>query len=199
MHATENEIAVIILAAGESKRLGQPKQLLKFKGTTLIRRAVETAVKSDAPKVFVVLGSNFEQIKSEIEDLNCTIIFNENWKDGMSSSIKTGLENVFETVPEISAVIIFLCDQPLIESLHLNRLIEEFQRAKKSIVSAFYNDKCGVPALFARDFFSELLNLQGDQGARFLLNNTENIEKISMPEAVFDVDTVRDYERLKEF
>lgn len=198
MRETENKIATIILAAGKSSRLGQPKQLLNFKGQTLIRRAVETAIQSDTSKVFVVLGFEFEKIKAEIEDLKCAINFNEYWKDGMSSSIKTGLEKLLESSPEISAVIISLCDQPLIKSSHLNLLSEKFRRTKKPVVSAFYKNKFGVPALFAQEKFSELLTLEGDQGARKILNkNFEITEKIEMPEAAFDIDTIQDYEKLK--
>jgi molybdenum cofactor cytidylyltransferase len=200
MHGTDEKIGIIILAAGASERLGQPKQLLLFKNQTLIRSAVETAIHSKAEKIVVVLGANFELIKNEIEDLNCIIVFNKNRKSGMSSSIKAGLEKLLETAPEISAAIISLCDQPLIESKHFDELIESFFQIEKPIVSAFYNNKFGVPALFSREFFSELLNLEGDRGARILLNNnSENIEKIEMPEAAFDIDTPEDVEKLSAF
>lgn len=197
MRETEKKIGIIILAAGASERLGQPKQLLLFKNQTLVRRAVETAIQTAAEKIIVVLGANFEAIKNEIEDLDCAIVLNENWKDGMSASIKTGLEKLLETAPEISAAIISLCDQPLVESEHFDKLIESFYRTEKFIVSAFYKNKFGVPALFSKEMFSELLNLEGDRGARNLLNNdAENIEKIEMPEAAIDVDTPEDFENL---
>lgn len=198
MRGIEKKIGIIILAAGESKRLGQPKQLLKFKNETLIRRAVKTAIQTKAEKAVVVLGANFEPVKNEISDLDCEIVFNENWKSGMSSTIKTGLEKMLETAPEISAAIISLCDQPLIESEHFDELIEKFSHTNKPIVSAFYKNKFAVPALFSKEIFPELLKLEGDRGARNLLNDdSENIEKIEMPEAAFDIDTPEDFTEAK--
>lgn len=200
MPATDKKIGIIILAAGESKRLGQPKQLLKLNDETLIRRAVKTAIQAKAEKIVVVLGANFEPIKIEIEDLDCEIVFNETWKSGMSSTIKTGLEKLLEIAPDISGVIISLCDQPFIEGKHFNELIDKFSQTNKPIVSAFYNDKFGVPALFSKEISPELLKLEGDRGARNLLNkDSENIEKIEMPEAAFDIDTPEDFEKLTGF
>lgn len=197
MRATDKKIGIIILAAGESKRLGQPKQILLFKDETLIRRAVKSATSSKAENVIAVLGANFEAIKAEIENLDCHIVFNESWKSGMSSSIKTGLEKLLEIAPDTSAVIISLCDQPLIESRHFNELVESFFQTHKSIVSAFYKNKFGVPALFSKELFSEILKFEGDRGARNLLNKvSENIKKIEMPEAVFDIDTPIDFDKL---
>lgn len=200
MRETDEQIGIIILAAGESKRLGQPKQLLVFKNETLIRRAVKNAIRTEAEKIVVVLGANFEPINNEIEDLDCEIVFNENWKNGMSSTIKTGLEKLLEIAPEISAAIISLCDQPLVESNHFDQLIERFSQTEKPIVSAFYKNKPGVPALFSKEHFSELLNLEGDRGARNLLNSDpDNTEKIEMPEAAFDIDTPEDSKKLSTF
>lgn len=197
MHGTDEKIGIIILAAGASVRFGQPKQLLLFNDETLIRRAVKTAIQSKVERIVVVLGANFELIKNEIEDLDCEIVCNEKWKSGMSSSIKIGLEKLLETAPDISAAIISLCDQPLIESKHFDGLIESFFQTKKLIVSAFYKNKFGVPSLFSKELFSELLKLEGDRGARILLNNnSENIEKTEMPEAAFDVDTPEDFQNL---
>jgi len=200
MRETEKKIGIIILAAGNSSRLGEPKQLLKFKNQTLIRRAAETAVQSKAEKIVVVLGANFESIKKEIEDLDCATVFNEIWSAGMSSSLKIGLEKLLEIAPDISGAIISLCDQPLVRKKHFDELIERFFQTRKPIVSAFYNEKSGVPALFSRERFSDLMNLEGDRGARKLLNSdSDNIEKINMPEAAFDVDTFEDFETLSAF
>lgn len=200
MRETEKKIGIIILAAGNSSRLGEPKQLLKFKDQTLIRRAVKTAIETKAEKIVVVLGANFELIKKEIEDLNCAIVFNENWSVGMSSSIKSGLEKLLEIAPEISGAVISLCDQPVVRKKHFDELIEKSFQTRKPIVSAFYNEKFGVPALFSKENFPDLMNLEGDRGARKLLNDdSENIEKVEMSEAAFDVDTFEDFEKLSDF
>lgn len=200
MRGTEKKIGLIILAAGNSSRLGQPKQLLKFKGRTLIRRAAETALETKAETIVVVLGANFEAIKKEIEDLDCAIVFNEKWNAGMSSSLKVGLERLLEIAPGISGAIVSLCDQPLIRKEHFDELIEKFFQTNKPIVSAFYDEQFGVPALFSAEKFSGLMNLKGDRGARKILNDdSEKIEKIELREAAFDVDTFEDFEKLSAF
>ncbi len=197
MRGTDEKIGIIVLAGGESKRLGQPKQLLKFEGKTLIRRAVETALSSKCSPVVLVLGANCSEIKDEIADLKCEIVFNENWQNGMSSSIKSGLSKMLEICPDVSAVIVSLADQPLIQSGHFNKFIETFSRTTKPVVASFYNETVGVPALFAKDIFFDLLELEGDKGAKAVLkNHPESVETFSLPEAEIDIDTEAEFEKL---
>lgn len=191
-----SKIGIIILAAGQSKRFGTPKQLLKFENQTLIRRTAETALHIEA-QIIVVLGANADLIKPEIADLPLEIVINEIWQSGMSSSLKTGLLKLLEIVPQISAVILLLCDQPLIDEKLILRLVEKQKTTGKSIVACEYADTTGVPAIFARNVFDDLLNLQGDQGARFLIENrAADTAHIAAPEAVFDIDTPEDFARL---
>lgn len=198
MDETNNlRIGIIILAAGASVRLGKPKQLLKFQGQTLIRRAAQTALATKSQKVAVVLGANFHWIKKEIEDLPVEIVINENWQSGMSSSVKTGLGKLLEIEPNLSAVVIQLCDQPLINSAVLNQIIKKYQRTKTKIVAAEYAGTVGVPALFADTVFSELLNLTAQNGAKKIIEkHLSAVEKVYIPEAEIDIDTQPDYEKL---
>lgn len=197
MRVINGKIGIIILAAGGSKRLGQPKQLLKFEGKTLIRRSVETALNSKCSPIILVLGANFSEIKNEVSDLKCEIVFNENWRSGMSSSIKIGLSKLLELSPDVSAVIVSLADQPLIKSTHFDNFIETFSRTTKPIIASFYNETVGVPALFAKDIFPVLLNLEGDKGAKTVLkNHPESVEIFFLPEAEIDIDTQADFEKL---
>ncbi len=190
------EIGIIILAAGASSRLGTPKQLLQFQNKTLIRRAVETAIETNY-KTVVVLGANFELINAEIEDLEIEICFNENWQSGMSSSLKTGLKKILEIAPNLSAVIISLCDQPFINSSVFNNLITTFEKTNAPIVASEYAATVGVPALFSRSMFDELLNLSADEGARKIIKkHLASVEKISVPQAEIDIDTAEDYQKL---
>ena len=199
MRTIEKKIGIIILAAGESSRLGEPKQLLIFQGKTLIRRAVETAIESKCFPVAVILGANFEKIEKEIEDLNCLIFRNENWRGGMSSSIKTGLEQMREIAPEIDGVVITLCDQPFVKSSDIKRLVETFLQTNKPIIASVYKKTVGVPALFSTEIFEDLKNLSEDKGARHLIaENIPNVEMIALENAVFDIDTSEDYERAIE-
>ena len=128
---TENskaKIGGLLLAAGGSSRLGQPKQLLQFEGKTLIRRAAETLVISQCDPIVVVLGAEIEGFNSEIADLRVDICINENWQTGMSSSIISGLGSLLEIEPELDAVVITLCDQPYVNSADIDILITAFQR-----------------------------------------------------------------------
>ena len=194
MNETNKQIGIIVLAAGASRRMKEPKLLLEFKGKTLLRRAVETAIESVCKPVVVVLGANFEKTKAEIEDLPVEICFNENWQSGLSSSIKTGIENPQTIEADISAVIITLADQPFITANHINNFAEKFYESKKLIVAAEYDGTIGVPALFAKEIFDDFYELSGDKGAKLVLEKRrETLETIELPEAALDIDTPPDF------
>lgn len=194
----ETTIGIVLLAAGASTRMNnQSKQLLQFEGQSLLRRAAQTVLASASQKTVVVLGANAEKLKSEIEDLPIQIVINENWMSGMASSIKTGLSALLEENQNLAAVVVLLCDQPLVTAQTINSLIDTFKQTKNLIVASEYNETIGVPALFAREIFNELLNLKADSGAKFVIKKqAASVKKILVPEAAFDVDTLADYERL---
>jgi molybdenum cofactor cytidylyltransferase len=178
-------VGVIILAAGESRRFGKPKQLAEFRGQSLIRRAVAAALESVCKPVVVVLGANAEVIEPQISG-PVKIVYNSNWESGMGSSIRAGVTAIES---EVDAVILMLCDQPLITSSVLNRFAV---RAKAGLVAAEYGETAGVPALFAREFFEELKSLDGAEGAKsILIKNAARVERIRGLEAA-DIDTVED-------
>jgi molybdenum cofactor cytidylyltransferase len=193
-----SKIGLILLAAGASRRLENfPKQLLEFRGKTLLRRAAENALASKCGKICVVLGANAGKLKREIDDFDCEIVVNENWANGMSSSLKCGLGKLLEVEPNLSAVVVMLCDQPLIDSATINRLTEVFSASRNQIIAAEYAETVGVPAIFARSIFDELMNLADDGGAKQIIKkHAASVGKISVPEAAFDVDTPTDYENL---
>lgn len=191
-------IGIALLAAGASSRLGEPKQLLRFQDETLLRRAARTALQVENQKTVVVLGANASIIHDEIADLPVETIVNHDWQNGMSSSIKSGLRKLLEIEPELSAVVLMLCDQPFVTAQTLMNLVEKFAATKKSIVACEYEKMVGVPALFARAMFGELLDLKGEAGARFVIKKfaAADLAKIAQPEAAFDVDTIEDYRQL---
>ena len=191
-----SKIGIIILAAGASTRLGRSKQLLKFQDKTLIQKISETALETGFQTV-VVLGANAAKIKSEIENLPIDIVFNQVWQSGMSSSIVAGLEKSLEINPHLSSAIILLCDQPFVTKEMILRLIEKQMRTEKAIVASEYKNTIGVPALFIKSKFAELLDLKGDVGARVLIKKygDEDLATISAPEAAFDIDTKEDYRK----
>lgn len=194
----DKKIGLVLLAAGASQRLGgYPKQLLHFKGKTLLRRAAENATSSVCCSICVVLGANAAMLSAEIAELPVEIAVNENWKNGMGSSLQVGLKKLLEVEPEISAVTLTLCDQPFVTSSIINQLVGTIVQSKKPIVACEYGETIGVPAIFARSLFKELLNLSAETGAKKIVtNHITSVAKISFPEAAFDIDTWQDYELL---
>lgn len=198
MTGNENQkIGGLLLAAGGSSRLGQPKQLLQFEGKTLLRRAAETLVNSECDPVVVVLGAARENFAAEIAKLPVTICINENWQTGMSSSIKAGLRELLDIEPAIAAVMITLGDQPNVSADHVGLFAAEFRRSDATIIAAEYGGTVGVPALFSCEMFDQLMQIAGDKGARELIRNrTDGIVKIKLEEAAFDIDTLDEAGRL---
>jgi molybdenum cofactor cytidylyltransferase len=197
---TENnagKIGGLLLAAGGSNRMGRPKQLLKFENKTLIRRAAETLVNSACDLVVVVLGAEIESSKAEIAELAADICINERWQTGMASTIKSGLRELLKIEPDLAAVVIALCDQPYVTSDDIDQLITEFRNTDSTIVAAEYGGTAGVPALFARASFAELLELKGDKGARHLIRKSAKpVRTVPMEQAALDIDSSDDFDQL---
>jgi molybdenum cofactor cytidylyltransferase len=195
-------IGIVILAAGGSRRMNnEPKQLLKFRGISLLRRAVETALASKCRPVVVVLGANAGRLKEEIEDDQIATVLNEKWEEGLGSSIKVGLSALLDIHPEAEAVILTLCDQPLITSDIIDQLVEAHRKIGKAIVASEYEDTTGVPALFSKEVFDKLRSIDNRSGAKSLIENEpEIVEFVLVPQAATDIDSPQDYERfVKDF
>lgn len=185
-------IGIIILAAGASRRFaGQAKQLLQIEGKTLIRRITETALGAhlNGPTV-VVLGANQELIRAELADLPVEVIDNPDWAEGMSTSVKAGLAGLHQTHPDLDAVVMLLCDQPLITPDLIRQLVTVYGRTGKPMVACGYTGGVGVPALFARPVFADLLALDGDKGARYLLQKRKtDLAEVPFEAAAIDLDS----------
>lgn len=193
------KIAVIVLAAGESKRLGKPKQSLYFQGETLLKRAVKAAVNSPCRPVIVVLGANAQTLKPAIEALDVEIVENSDWKNGMGSSIRSALKKLLENYSDAAGVILTVCDQPFVSAQLLAELVEKFLATDAPIVACAYGETIGVPALFSRRLFPELLALKAGHGAKKIIyEHLENVVEIVFEAGAIDVDTERDYLNLIE-
>ncbi len=190
------DIGIIILAAGSSSRMGRSKQLLEIEGEPLLFRCTKTALAVSLNNVVVILGANEKPHRDVIEKLPVQILSNYYWKTGMGSSIKTGLNYLLQSGSELDAVIIMVCDQPALTADHLLKLIQKFNQNKGCIVASAYGNSNGVPALFGRSFFSNLLLLSDDQGAKKIIQQfPRQLEIVEFPNGLFDLDTEEDYQR----
>ncbi len=188
-------IGIILLAAGASRRLGQPKQLLSIDGQSLLRRSAEAALGIDPEVAVVVLGAHHDLIAPELAGLPLQVVVNPNWATGMASSLHVGLAAVLAQQPSTAAVLILLCDQPLLTAEVLQQLVAAFGQTGGPIVASRYaNGVLGVPILFSQPLFPELRLLTGDAGARKLLAQWPDlVQKVDFPEGLLDVDTPEDW------
>jgi len=193
--SSEPKIAGLLLAAGGSSRLGRPQQLGEWEGKTLIRRAAETLIGAGCSPVVVVLGAEVDRSRHELEGLSVAVVVNASWEAGMGSSIAFGMLSLLALKPLPDAVLISLCDQPLVTEEKLHPFLDTYRRSKTDLIAAQYNDVAGVPALFSKALFPKLLNLKGDKGAREIIKNSPNAMTIPLPDAGIDVDTTADLSR----
>jgi molybdenum cofactor cytidylyltransferase len=178
-------IAAIVLAAGGSKRLGKPKQLVEIGGETLVDRAVRTAREAGCSPVVVVLGGGAEPVRQRC-DLSCAIaVFNAAWEEGMASSIRVGVA----AANGAEGVVLMTCDQPAVTALHLRALT-----ATGGLMASAYAGRRGVPAYFPAALFPKLLTLRGDAGARELLLDAASIH---LAGGELDIDTAGDVDAAK--
>ncbi len=185
--------ALIILAAGASSRLGQPKQNLIYQGKTLLQHAVTTGLQTNCHPIIVVLGAHAEQI----EPLpGIQTLYNKDWQEGMSSSIRLAVREIYGD-PAINQVIMMVCDQPFVSADLLNALIHRQTQTGLPMVAAAYQSAVGVPALFDRSLFAALLELKGSEGAKILLQQyAAQLATVPFEQGAIDIDTMTDYKQL---
>jgi len=187
---------VVILAAGASTRLGRPKQLLQFRGRSLLRRAAETALDSGASAVVVVLGAQAERLQEELTGLPVTIAINPEWEEGMASSLRAGIGALTTSAAE--AAVVMLCDQPLVTAETLRGLFTaQATGGQRAVVSVYADGAPGPPCLFVRALFPELLALRGALGAKQLIARLPEAAVARTPfvGGSCDIDTEADWEQ----
>lgn len=188
---------IIILAAGASKRLGTPKQQLPFQNKSLLQNVVHTATQSGNMTVVVVLGAFATQIKQQLIDEKVNTVINPGWPTGMGGSIKTGLQHLLHLSPNVNSALLLLCDQPFITTPLLEEMYALKTTSGKPIVACSYGNTIGTPALFDKSLFSQLLALNGQEGAKkILLQHPEQVATVDFPQGAVDIDTNGDYEQL---
>jgi molybdenum cofactor cytidylyltransferase len=187
-------LVIIILAAGSASRMGAPKQLLPWKGKTVIENMVELTTALPNTKTLVVTGAYNEEVEEKLVHYPINCIYNSNWKEGMGSSISVGVQQAEMEKPE--GIMVILADQLAIQQSHLMDLIQTFYQKKcQYCVSSFYSSINGVPAIFPKKWYGNLKNLKGDRGARKLFQEkAEQVYSLPLNEAATDIDTPKDWE-----
>ena len=191
------KITILILAAGESKRMNGIKQLLPWKNTTLLGNAIEQAIQSKVNTVVVVLGANANQIKPTLADYSIQTIENKNWKNGLGNSIAAGVQYIQENQPDCDAILITLADQPLIDAAYYNALIAAYTQEKAKIIASEIHNTPSVPAIFDALYFEQLSQLNQDKGAKeILIAAQKEVYRLPAAANLIDIDTTSDYEEL---
>ncbi|MCJ8152733.1 nucleotidyltransferase family protein [Chryseobacterium sp. SSA4.19] len=187
---------IIILAAGNSSRLGTPKQLLKYSGKSLLYHVAQQALKvTDA--VIAVTGFEKISIENEIKNLQLFTAYNPDWQEGMGSSIRIGVKSILHEFPNIGNLIIAVCDQPFIDSSVFSELMTRSRESQKKIIASSYDGVLGTPVLFDRKYFDQLSGLSGNEGAKkLLLRFSQDVGAVDFEKGRIDIDTKDDYEQL---
>jgi molybdenum cofactor cytidylyltransferase len=187
----------IILAAGGSERFGRPKQLLAFRGESLVRRAVRAATDVCGASVIVVAGDTRALVEAELRESGVSVFENSEWRGGLGTSIRGGLQHLLTSAPKLDAVVLMACDQPFVDARTIATLVAEQERSGKAIVASSYADTLGIPALFNRSCFEALLALPDDSGAKAIIESRRNdVASIEFEMGAIDIDTPGDFERL---
>lgn len=198
MAKTVENIAILVLAAGASSRMGTPKQLLPWNGANLLDSVIKNALVFCPDHVVVVLGANAQEIQAHsIHNKSVQFVFHKNWDLGLGSSIAYGVDFIQEVWQNTKAILILLGDQPLIDSEYVSKMIQMYKGSGKGIIATEYDKGVGVPAIFDRRYFSNLAQLNKDIGAKQIIKKFKNDTFLLGPSGkTIDIDTLEDYQRL---
>lgn len=184
-----SDYAIIILAAGESKRLGKPKQLVKYKGETLLNRSIKTAKIIQNTDVYVILGSQHEKVFLSMPKVNCYV--NANWRNGMSNTISFAVQAM--ALKKYKGLVLMTCDQPFLRVGILKNILRKFEQGEKEIIISKYKNGQGIPSFFSKKYFKDLIKLEGDDGAKDIVRkNIKDVGFINFENGDKDIDTSQD-------
>jgi len=173
-----------------------PKQLLPYRGTTLLAHCLKQAFQSEINNILLVLGAYADDINKVIEHpKNLSVLINSGWKEGMASSIRLGISNLLEKETPPETVLFMTCDQPFVTSAHLNHLYDTHISTGIQVVASRYSNSAGIPALFSKEIFDELLCLEGDAGAKKIIQKEPSrVSYVDCESGEIDIDTPPDWE-----
>jgi molybdenum cofactor cytidylyltransferase len=188
----------LLLAAGSSSRMGQPKMLLDFNGKTLLQHIIDEVKQLKDASLLVVTGCYHNLLKEILQAQQIPFIQNEQWQEGMGTSIHKGIVYLQEHYSNADNVMVLVCDQPYISSVLLQEMIDAKQTTGKGIAACTYNGITGTPVLFDKKYFNQLTMLHGAHGAKKMIQQfTDDITLINFPAGAIDIDTPDDYNKLK--
>jgi CTP:molybdopterin cytidylyltransferase MocA len=179
--------AAIVLAAGASRRLGEPKQLVRLAGEALVERTARICREAGCDPVVVVLGASADEIRKQCTFAGAEILVNDDWAEGMGSSVRTGIKALDD---DVDGCVVVTCDMPAVSVDHLRELMRTGEKTAST-----YAGRRGVPAFFPRSSFAQLMELRGDTGARDLLKEARGVE---LKGGEIDLDTADDLARVRE-
>jgi molybdenum cofactor cytidylyltransferase len=196
VHSLYRPTAGIVLAAGASSRLGQPKQLLDWRGMPLVRRAALTALAGGLDPVVVVTGAHSAAVTTALDGLPVNISFCENWQNGQSASLKTGLNTALQLRPDLGSALFLLSDQPFVSPELVGAVVDLFAQNRAPAAVPRVDGRRANPALFARELFPALLAIEGDMGGRQVLAS-QTVATLDWPDPriLLDIDTLEDYQK----
>jgi len=192
--AKNARVGAVVLAAGGSERMGQPKQLLPVGGRPMVCLVTEAAVAAGLAQVVVVIGANADAVRTALAGLPVEIVLNDAWADGLSSSVRAGLRALH---PGTQAALLVLGDQPALTADLLRLLVDRYLATGAPVVAPFYRGQRGNPVLFDRALFPELSAVEGDRGGRALVDRyRDRVERVDVEDAavIMDIDSPQDYE-----
>lgn len=193
-------IGVVVLGAGSSSRLGHAKQLLKYQEKTLLQRVLDTIKNSPFSSKIVVLGANAQEILNSTDAGDVKFVINTEWEEGIASSIRTGIRQTLDFNPALEHILFLLTDQPFVTDELIKELIKKHLEGGNLITGSNYNNIVGVPAIFEKSIFPDLMKLCGDHGARFIMKQyPKRVAAVDFEMGYFDVDTLEDYNRLLQY
>jgi molybdenum cofactor cytidylyltransferase len=195
--ADSGDIGAVVLAAGGSRRLGTPKQLLAHQGEPLVRRAASAALDAGLGPVVVVVGHEAPRVRSALAGMPLAIAENADWSTGIASSIRCGVRELARRAPNLRALALLVCDQPLLTREHL-RVLAAAARGGAPLAASTYAGTCGVPAVFGIALVPELLALRGDAGAKAVIGRQlASAALVPLAGGEHDLDTPGDLSRLR--
>lgn len=193
----KDKVGAVILAAGGSARLGFPKQLIQYRGKTFVRHVIDVAQGIPCHPVVLVVGSRAEEVSREAQGTSCSVVSNPDWQEGLGTSVRAGVRAALKLEPTLRALFLLVCDQYAVNQSLLRALVETQVKNKNTIVAAEYSGTIGVPAIFDRSCFAELLALPDNSGAKsMILKDPNRVGSVSFPAGASDVDSPDDIEDL---